>query len=159
MGLSITPTDPRNADISALIARHMAFCDGTAPPESCHRLPSDALAAPDITFWAARSDQGTLLGMGALKALSPIEGEIKSMHTAEDARGLGIARQILNAILSEARARGYASLWLETGAHPNFAPARALYARRGFVETGPFGDYQPDSHSIFMTLPLQKAAQ
>ena len=35
-----------------------------------------------------------------------------------------------------------------------FAAARALYARCGFIETGPFGDYVPDPNSVFMTLDL-----
>jgi putative acetyltransferase len=33
-------------------------------------------------------------------------------------------------------------LSLETGSWPYFLPARALYARHGFVECGPFGDYR-----------------
>ena len=35
-----------------------------------------------------------------------------------------------------------------------FAPARALYARAGFTECGPFGDYRPSITSTFMTLLL-----
>ena len=33
-----------------------------------------------------------------------------------------------------------------------FLPARALYARHGFVECGPFGDYREDPNSVFMTV-------
>jgi len=35
-----------------------------------------------------------------------------------------------------------------------YAPARTLYARFGFVSTGPFGDYVLDPNSCFMTLDL-----
>jgi putative acetyltransferase len=35
-----------------------------------------------------------------------------------------------------------------------FASARALYARFGFVECPPFGDYRLDPNSIFMNLEL-----
>jgi putative acetyltransferase len=35
-----------------------------------------------------------------------------------------------------------------------FAPARALYARFGFVECAPFGDYRLDPNSVFMTFEL-----
>ena len=45
-----------------------------------------------------------------------------------------------------------ARLSLETGSWPYFAPARALYARHGFTECGPFGDYREDPNSVFMTL-------
>jgi nucleoside-diphosphate-sugar epimerase len=37
---------------------------------------------------------------------------------------------------------------------PEFAPARALYARYGFVPCGPFGDYAEDPCSTFMTRAL-----
>ncbi|MDO9497076.1 MAG: hypothetical protein Q7J48_15330 [Nocardioides sp.] len=48
---------------------------------------------------------------------------------------------------------------LEIGSFEFFAPARALYARHGFTECEPFGDYGPDPHSTFMTrqLPVRPA--
>ena len=69
----------------------------------------------------------------------------------DDARGgaAGLAR-----FSTAARAAGLTRLSLETGAWPYFAPARALYARHGFVEGPPFGDYAPDPNSVFMTLDL-----
>ncbi len=76
------------------------------------------------------------------------------MHTAEQHRGRGVARLLVKYILRTARDRGYARLSLETGSMEAFAPARALYARFGFVETGPFGDYAEDPFSAFMTLVL-----
>jgi len=35
-----------------------------------------------------------------------------------------------------------------------FAAARALYARFGLEDCGPFGTYRLDPHSVFMTLDL-----
>ncbi|CAN0583085.1 unnamed protein product [Ectocarpus sp. 12 AP-2014] len=147
---TLTEPTPGFAD---LVETHTTFCDGTAPPESCHRLPISALFTPDLTVWTA-SENGTLYGMGAMKALSDTEGEIKSMHTRAAARGKGIARTLLETIIQEARRRGYTGLWLETGVHPDFAAARALYTAFGFTETGPFGGYTRDPHSVFMTLDL-----
>lgn len=147
-----TLTAPTTA-FADLVETHTSFCDGTAPPDSCHRLPISALFTPDLTVWTARNGD-TLLGMGALKALSDTQGEIKSMHTRAAARGKGIARTLLGTILTEARRRGYTGLWLETGVHPDFASARALYSAFGFTQTGPFGDYIHDPHSVFMTLDL-----
>jgi putative acetyltransferase len=49
---------------------------------------------------------------------------------------------------------GYHRMSLETGAMPFFAPARALYARHGFVECPPFADYREDPNSVFMTRDL-----
>lgn len=153
MTLSLSVSDLSAPDLVDLIDRHTRFCDGTAPPESCHRLPLSDLAAPDVTLWEARK-AGQLLGMGALKELYARNGEVKSMHSAAEARGQGVAKAVLAAIIGAARARGYAALWLETGAHTDFAPARALYAAHGFTETGPFGAYSADPHSVFMTLTL-----
>ena len=36
-----------------------------------------------------------------------------------------------------------------------FLPARRLYAKAGFRECGPFGDYRLDPNSVFMTLELE----
>ncbi len=49
---------------------------------------------------------------------------------------------------------GLARLSLETGASEPFRPARRLYAKFGFEYCGPFADYRPDPHSIFMTRAL-----
>jgi putative acetyltransferase len=69
-------------------------------------------------------------------------------------RGRGVASAILRHIIAAAKARGMSRLSLETGAWSYFAPARALYARHGFVECGPFGNYRLDPHSVFMTMEL-----
>jgi putative acetyltransferase len=106
-----------------------------------------------MTFWSAwEGDE--VVGVGALKQLSADHGEVKSMHTAEVARGRGVGSALLGLIMETARERGMSRLSLETGAWPYFLPARALYARHGFVECGPFGDYRPDPNSVFMTLEL-----
>jgi putative acetyltransferase len=61
---------------------------------------------------------------------------------------------MLRHIMAAARKRGLSRLSLETGSWPYFASARALYARHGFAECPPFGDYRPDPNSVFMTLAL-----
>lgn len=147
----IAPT----AVFEELVDTHVAFCDGTAPAESCHRLPLSALFVPEITVWGV-FDGDALVAMGAMKELSATDGEIKSMHTLRAARGKGVGRLILETIVEEARQRGYRALWLETGVHDDFAPARSFYKAGGFSETGPFGSYVPDPHSVFMTLALSE---
>ena len=56
--------------------------------------------------------------------------------------------------MSEAKRRGYRRLSLETGAMPEFEPARQLYARAGFQICEPFADYIEDPNSVFMTSEL-----
>ena len=104
-----------------------------------------------MTFWSAWEGDA-VVGVGALKRLSADHGEVKSMHTAEAARGRGVGSAILRQIMAAARDRGISRLSLETGSWAYFAPARALYARHGFVECAPFGEYREDPNSVFMTL-------
>jgi putative acetyltransferase len=76
---------------------------------------------------------------------------VKSMHTLNTARRSGTGQAMVLHIIEAARAMGLKTLWLETGSFDYFAPARALYAKHGFKECGPYGDYKPDPYSTFMT--------
>jgi putative acetyltransferase len=55
---------------------------------------------------------------------------------------------------SEAKARGYRRLSLETGSQEGFLPAQTLYRSFGFTQVGPFADYKDDPNSVFMALEL-----
>jgi putative acetyltransferase len=142
--------DPRVVD---LLHTHRTRARAETAPESAHALDPSGLRAPEMTFWSAWEDDA-VVGIGALKRLSADHGEVKSMYTAEAARERGVGSAILRHIMAAARALGMARLSLETGSWPYFEPARAMYARHGFVECAPFGDYRPDPNSVFMTLAL-----
>lgn len=115
------------------------------PSESNHYLSLDELAAPQIRFLIARSDEG-VVGCGAL-AIKEGYGEVKSMFTAEAARGQGVADAVLSALETCARDAGLPVIRLETG--DSLHAAHRLYLRHGFVQTGPFGDYPDDPLSRF----------
>jgi putative acetyltransferase len=149
----IAVDDPRADDVRALLARHLAFAHETTPPEHVHALDLDGLLDPALTFFAARRG-GVLVGIGALKQLDAGHGELKSMHTAAEARGQGVGRCMVEHLLATARQRGYARVSLETGTTDAFVPARALYRSVGFTSCGPFGDYRPSPDNEFMTLAL-----
>lgn len=146
-------SDPR---VLALLAEHVASMHEVTPPEHVHALDVSGLQAPGITFWTAW-DGETLLGCGALRELSRTHGEIKSMRTPAVLRRRGAGRAILEHILGEARRRGYRRVSLETGPHPAFAAAHALYRSAGFVACGPFGEYRASPDNVFMTLELAEA--
>lgn len=130
----------------------------TSPPESMHALDVEALCQPDIDFWTAWFGDEAV-GCAALRRLTPDHAEIKSMHTVATARGRGVGSALVSHLLAEATARGYRRLSLETGSMAEFAPARALYARHGFTESGPFADYPPDDPlSTFMGRDLDAGA-
>ena len=156
VGVQIRVDDLRGKEIAALLRTHLDEAALHSPAESMHALDLDGLRAPGIAFWSMW-EVDELLGCGALKELDPGHGEIKSMHTARAHRGRGVAAAILRHIIGEAGRRAYRRLSLETGSTQAFAPARALYARHGFVECAPFADYVPDPYSTFMTLDLAAA--
>lgn len=149
----IAVDDPRAADVRALLARHLAFTAGESPPEDVHALDVDALVAADLVFVSFRED-GVVLGVGAIKHLGDGHAELKSMHTAFEARGRGVGSAIVAHLLGVARDRGWNRVSLETGSMSSFAPARRLYSAAGFEACGPFGGYRASPHSCFMTLAL-----
>ncbi|WP_091470367.1 GNAT family N-acetyltransferase [Paenarthrobacter nitroguajacolicus] len=151
--IRIATDDPARPDVHQLLSEHLADMFATSPAESVHALDHSALKHESITFWTARED-GVLLGCGALKALSSGHAEIKSMRTTSIARGRGVATQMLEHIVDEAARMGYERVSLETGTEDYFAPARRLYARHGFTECPPFGDYSLDPNSVFMELAV-----
>ena len=146
---------PRAADVRELLGHHLTFAHRHTPPENVHALDLTGLLDPSVTFFSYRVS-GTLLGVGALKELDERHGEVKSMHTAQEARGRGIGRALLAHLLAVARERGYLRISLETGTMPAFAAARALYASAGFTPCGPFGDYTTSPSNTWMTLPLSR---
>ena len=65
------------------------------------------------------------------------------------ARGLGLAKQLMQRIEEEARACGRMIARLETGIHQ--PESLGLYRRLGYVDRGAFGDYPADDpNSVFM---------
>jgi putative acetyltransferase len=153
--MEIRLDDLAGADVQALLSEHLENMHQLSPPESVHALDLAALRLPEITFWTAWSD-GELLGCGALKELSPVHGEVKSMRTAPAHRRKGVARALLEQIIAEARRRSYTRLSLETGSMPAFEPARRMYESAGFRYCLPFADYAEDPNSVFLTRTLEE---
>ena len=155
--ISIRQDDPARPEITALLEAHLDYAVEHTLPENIFALDVDALKTKDITFWAAWNGE-SVIGCGALKELNPRHGEIKSMHTAASFRGTGVASQILQYVIKEAKCRSYERLSLETGSNDGFAPARALYRHHGFVECAAFAGYPDAPTSTFMTLELARTA-
>ena len=142
--------DPRRADVRALLERHLAFARGVTPAEHVHALDLTGLLDRSVTFFSVRC-HGELLGVGAIKELDPGHVELKSMHTAQEARRRGVGRAMVEYLLAVAAERGARQVSLETGTGEAFAPARALYAAAGFVSSEPFGDYTASPSNVFLT--------
>jgi len=151
--MHIALDDPTSPDVLPLLEEHLRDMWATSPPESVHALDPQTLSGPAISFFTVR-EGGTLLGCGALKELSPNHGELKSMRTSTEHRGRGVATTLLEHLVAEARARGYATVSLETGVEDYFEPARRLYERHGFTPVAPFADYTDDPNSAYYSLNL-----
>lgn len=151
--MHIERDDLSRPQVHALLREHLANMQAWSPAESVHALDLDRLRAPEISFWTAW-DEGDLVACGALKELTPVHGEIKSMRTPDALRRRGAGRAMLVHILGQARERRYQRVSLETGSQDEFIPARTLYRSFGFTECGPFADYRLDPYSVFMTLAL-----
>ena len=151
--MEIRRDDLRGPEIAELLYEHLRDMHRVSPPESIHALDLESLRSPAITFWTMW-DEGSLAGCGALKELDPQHAEIKSMRTASTHRRRGVAKQLLQHLLYEAKQQGYTRVSLETGAMDFFLPARTLYASFGFTSCPPFADYMEDPNSIFMTKEL-----
>ncbi len=146
--------DLSGAEIRALLHEHVRNMHEISPPGSVHVFDIEKLNQPDVRFWSVWSSAGELLGCGALRELDPLHGELKSMRTVSAHRRRGAGRFMLEHLITEARARSYERLSLETGSMKPFEPAHRLYESFGFERCGPFGNYVDDPNSVFMTMRL-----
>jgi len=157
MEIKIERDDLSDGKIDGLLNAHLKEMQAYSPPESIHALDPEMLRDPSIVFWSARAGSD-IAGCGALKAISSVSGEIKSMKTSPDFLRKGIGAGILEKIIEEAQKRSYSSINLETGSDAAFEPAIKMYIKYGFEECGPYGSYVLDPYSKFYTLNLKKSA-
>ena len=150
--------DIREDDLSsdqtrALLALHLAGMHANSPPGSVFALDLSGLQVPEVTVWSAWRE-GRIASVGALKMLQDDTAEVKSMRTHPDFLRRGAGSAILERIITVAKSRGVKRLSLETGSGPIFEPALALYRRRGFINGGPFSEYEQSAFNQFLHLTL-----
>ena len=155
--MHIEPDNLSRPAVHALLQEHLDNMYELSPPEQVFALDLSKLRSRDITFWTVWEDD-ILMGCGALKELSPVHGEIKSMRTPAKLRGRGAGKAVLAHIIQTAKQRNYRLLNLETGSHPTFGAAHSLYRSAGFEYSGPFAGYVENPHSVFMSLRLGSTA-
>ena len=139
-------TEVRLADfadpqIAALIDYHQRDMLSASPPGSSFALDLSGLTEPAITMLALWQDD-QIAAIGGLKRLAPGHAEVKSMRTHPDHTRQGHAATLLEAIIALAQSEGISRLSLETGSGKAFAPALALYRRRGFANGDAFAGYR-----------------
>lgn len=139
--VTIESADPTSADARACIDAYLRelderFENGFDASVGPSADPQE-LVPPSGVLLLARLDDAAL-ACGALKAIGPGVGEIKRMWVSPDARGLGIAQRLLDALEAHARDTHLTTLRLDT--NRTLVEARALYARNGYREIGRYND-------------------
>jgi putative acetyltransferase len=142
---------PDQPAIIALIDALDAFQMPLYPAESHHGIDMAALTAPGVLFAVARDAAHEVRGCGAVVLMSDY-GELKRMYVPPESRGRGLGAALLGFLEQQALAHRCRLLRLETGFRQ--PDALRLYARAGYIECAPFGDYRPDPNSVFMEKSL-----
>ncbi len=139
--IAVVEADPRSEE-----AR---WCLGEYYAELARRLPqgfdvslsrdpdADAMSPPRGAFLLARSD-GLAIGCVGLKGGADGFAEVKRLWVARAARGLGLARRLMDATEARARALGITLLRLDTNSA--LPEALRLYDETGWTRIPRFND-------------------
>ena len=93
-------------------------------------------APPPVgVFYLVMVDQ-RLAGMGGLRSLGKANAEIKRIYCRQQFRGRGVGEQVLQRLLSDARAFGYENAVLDSALF--MRSAHRLYESAGFVDRPPY---------------------
>ena len=144
--LNIVRTDSENADFRELVRlldAELAIRDGAEHGFYAQYNKIDKIREVVVAF-----EDGRAIGCGAFKEYEPRTAEIKRMYVREDARGRGVAGQILAELENWARELNFAECILETGwKQPE---AVRLYRKSGYEIIPNYGQYAGVENSVCM---------
>lgn len=93
---------------------------------------------PDGVFLVSRID-GRAVGCGGICRFDETRAELKRMYVAPESRGLGLGRELLEALEAEAPRLGYSGIVLETGELQE--ASLGLYRSAGYEPVPCYGVY------------------
>lgn len=93
------------------------------------------------------------VGIAGLRRFSVTDAEVKRMFVKDEAKGMGIGKQLLRKCIETAKTLNYQSIKLDTAAFMH--AAIKLYTDHGFVEI-PAYRFNPHDHARYFELVLTK---
>ena len=116
---------------------------------------ADELSSPASRYWIALDEAGVPIGYGGVK-IGGDQADVMTIGVVPRARGRGVGRAILDALLEWARQAGAVEIFLDV--RPSNEGAIALYNSRGFVEIGRRPRYfrNPVEEAVEMRAPLSE---
>lgn len=140
---SVSPIEAKLTETFYPVPKYTALMDDLA---AAHARPHGIILLAEL--------DGMPAGCGMTHALDPQTSEIKRLFVSRQARGHGIARALVHALMDQARRDGFTRVVLDTSV--NLTPARALYANLGFAARGPYQETPPEAlpHLVFFEAAL-----
>lgn len=144
--VNLRPIQPQDDAVIATIIRQVlveygANCEGFAWADPELDRLSTVYTGGRAQYWVAELDGQVVGGVGfsQLQGGDVSESELQKMYLLPEARGQGIAQQLMQVMLAEAKANGFASMYLET--LNSMQEANGLYQKFGFNQVpSPCGD-------------------
>jgi DNA-binding MarR family transcriptional regulator/ribosomal protein S18 acetylase RimI-like enzyme len=138
-GITVELVDGAAPDARACLDAYAADIDARFPEGFA---PSFLVRPEEVSgnagaFFVAY-EEGRPVGCGALRRLEPRVGEIRHVWVHPDARRLGLARRLLDALEREAAGRGFDVVRLDT--HATLTEAQAMYRACGYREIPRYDD-------------------
>ena len=144
--IEIVASDPRHPEALSLLEASQNLLSELFPQDDIYALSLDELCADNVKFYVAVCNRN-VIGCAAL-SIADSYGELKSMFVEGKERGRGVAQQLLNHIILQAKLQNLNCVKLETGFELNAAVT--LYKKNGFTFCERFGDYLQNETSVYM---------
>jgi ribosomal protein S18 acetylase RimI-like enzyme len=113
-------------------------------------LPGKYARPTGVVLLAREGEE--VAGAIACRMAEPGVAEMKRLYVRPAFRGRGLARDLANELIADARSQGYRTMLLDTLA--SMTSARALYRDLGFVPVQPYYD-NPLPGVMYMALELE----
>jgi GNAT superfamily N-acetyltransferase len=128
--------EPPASDLIEAMVAELEPLYGRIDVEGAPTAGPDDFRPPKGTFLVGFDDDGRPVCGGGVKGLGGGVGEIKRMYVVPEARGRGVARELLEALERAVVELGYTVARLDTGRHQPHA--ERLYRSAGYREIGNF---------------------